>query len=361
MKMKHLATALLLTLATLSCKQNTREVSQNDEASPERIASLITNNLLARPDFMIYHTDEIHTIHYAEACAAFGAARIAGLKQDTTLLLNIENRYKPVYTDSLLGPPGHVDINVYGILPLELYKHLSTDYLLQQGKYLADQQWENPLPDGLTPQTRYWIDDIWMIGSLQIQAYLVTNDKEYIDRAALEIASYLKRLQQPNGLFFHGEHAPFHWGRGNGWVAAGLAELIAVLPSSNEHYPFIRESYIKMMRSLLRYQADDGMWRQLIDHEESWKETSSTAMFGYAITVGVKKGILEEPAFREASQRAWQALIKHINEKGELSGVCVGTGQSTDVQYYLDRGKVTGDLHGQAPMLWFAFSLMNEY
>jgi len=171
----------------------------------------------------------------------------------------------------------------------------------------------------------------------------------------------LKKLQQPNGLFFHGENAPFHWGRGNGWVAAGLAELISELPKSNKHYQFIHDSYVKMMESLLRYQADDGMWRQLIDHENSWKETSSTAMFGYAMTIGVKKGILKDAAFTNAYQQAWLSLVNYINEKGELSDVCVGTGQSRDVQYYLDRGKVTGDLHGQAPMLWFAYSIMHKY
>lgn len=361
-KMKLFLFTLILCLScTVSGNSQAKKVFWTKESSPEKISSRVTANLLGRPDFMIYHTDDIHTIHYAEVCTAFGAARIAGIKKDTALLIQIEKRYRPVFNDSLLGPPGHVDINVYGILPFELYKYLSMDHLLKQGKYLADQQWENPLPGGLTPQTRYWIDDIYMIGSLQIQAYRVTGEKKYIERAALEIASYLQKLQQPNGLFFHGENAPFHWGRGNGWVAAGLAELISELPKSNKHYQFIHDSYVKMMKSLLQYQADDGMWRQLIDHENSWKETSSTAMFGYAMTIGVKKGILKDPAFTNAYQRAWLSLVNYMNDKGELSDVCVGTGQSTDVQYYLDRGKVTGDLHAQAPMLWFAFSIMNEY
>jgi len=39
---------------------------------------------------------------------------------------------------------------------------------------------------------------------------------------------------------------------------------------------------------------------------------------------------------------------------------CVGTGQSTDEQYYLNRPRIIGDLHGQAPMLWFAHSLLKD-
>jgi hypothetical protein len=30
-------------------------------------------------------------------------------------------------------------------------------------------------------------------------------------------------------------------------------------------------------------------------------------------------------------------------------------------QYYFDRGKSTGDFHGQVPMLWFAYSLLADY
>jgi unsaturated rhamnogalacturonyl hydrolase len=120
-----------------------------------------------------------------------------------------------------------------------------------------------------------------MIGCLQIQAYRSTGNMIYLERAALEIDSYIQRLQQPNGLFYHGIDAPFYWGRGNGWVAAGLAELLSVLPESNSHYNSILNGYKKMMKTLVETQASDGMWRQLIDKEESFKETSSTGMFGF--------------------------------------------------------------------------------
>jgi rhamnogalacturonyl hydrolase YesR len=103
------------------------------------------------------------------------------------------------------------------------------------------------------------------------------------------------------------------------------------------------------------------MWRQLIDKEEAWKETSSTAMFGYAITVGVKKGLLPKDKFIPAYQKAWLSLVEYINEDGKVTDVCAGTGKSDDVNYYLNRPRNTGDLHGQAPVLWFAYSLLATY
>jgi sialate O-acetylesterase len=330
----------------------------NENNSPQKITKMVIDDLLSRTDFMMYVSDHCTAVHYAEACAGFGAARFAGLMNDSATIAKLAERYMNVIEDSIPNTANHVDANVYGILPLELYRHTKEEKFLAQGLSLAESQWNNPLPNGLTNQTRYWIDDVWMIGSLQVQAYRVTGKEIFLERAALAVDAYLQKLQQPNGLFFHGKDAPFFWGRGNGWVAAGLAELLSELPESNPHYPSILEGYKKMMNALLLYQVEDGMWWQLIDQEDSWKETSSTAMFGYAISTGVKSGLLPQPKFTKAYQKAWLALVEYINEDGKIIDVCAGTGQSSDINYYLTRPRITGDFHGQAPILWFAYSLI---
>jgi rhamnogalacturonyl hydrolase YesR len=330
------------------------------DQSPETVGRMITDDLFTRADLMMYTSEQCTGVHYAEACTGFGAARFAGLTNDSSTIVKLSKRYMKVIDDRIANTANHVDVNVYGILPLELYIQTKERRFFEQGIDLADIQWKNPLPNGLTNQTRYWVDDIWMIGSLQVQAFRATGRQVYLDRAALEIDSYLQRLQQSNGLFHHGERAPFFWGRGNGWAAAGLAELLSELPESNPHYSSAVEAYRRMMNALLCYQSEDGMWRQLVDKEESWKETSSTAMFGYAISVGVKKGILSKPKFAAAYQKAWLSLVKYVNDEGKITNVCPGTGQSNDMDFYLDRPRTTGDLHGQAPVLWFAYSLLSD-
>ena len=344
----------LITMLSLCC------CMKNDDMSPEEVGGKIIENLLGRPDFFMYDIESgtVHGIHYAEACTGFGAARFAGLLKDSLTVQKLSDRYMKVLNDSIINTANHVDVNVYGILPLELYRQTKNEKFMDQGLYLADVQWEEPLPDGLTNQTRYWIDDIWMINSLQVQAYRVTGRNIYLEKAALETDAYLKKLQQPDGLFHHGENAPFFWGRGNGWVAAGLAELLSELPESNVYYQPILDGYKKMMEALLKYQSDDGMWRQLVDNEDAWKETSSTAMFGYAITVGVKKGLLPEDRFKQSYEKAWNKLTEYINDEGEVTDVCVGTGKGTSTEYYLARPRAAGDFHGQAPVLWFAYSLL---
>jgi len=346
---------LMSGIASQACTNEPPEANKNIE----KVSRLVINDLLTRDGLMMYNTPGLHTIHYAEICTAFGAIRLAREFNDTSLLHQLEKRYQGLLNHFDTLPTNHVDANVAGTLPLELYRWNGKKDYLQMGLKMADTQWENPQSDGLSKQTRYWIDDMYMIGILQIEAFKVTNKQVYLDRAAMELDAYLQKLQQPNGLFFHGPNAPFCWGRGNGWVAVALAEIIAVLPSTDSHYASILSGYKRMMDALIENQTPNGMWRQLVDNKNAWEETSATAMFGYSIKLGVNKGILSGEKYQNAYEQAWIALTKHISEQGKLTDICVGTGQSSDITYYLTRPVTKGDLHGQAPTLWFALSLIS--
>ncbi|MFA5256649.1 MAG: glycoside hydrolase family 88 protein [Opitutales bacterium] len=232
---------------------------------------------------------------------------------------------------------------------------------------LADAQWAQTTPDGITTEARYWVDDMYMISALQVQAYRATGDAKYLDRAALAMTAYLDKLQQPNGLFFHTDTSPCYWARGNGWYAAGMVEILGELPLDHPHRERIMTGYRKMMKALLEYQSEDGRWRQLIDQPESWLESSGTAMFTYALVVGVKRGWLEPDVYGPAARKAWLAIVANLDDRARVKDVCVGTGEAyyqvggepeDQIKYYLDRPRVTGDLHGQAPILWTAAALL---
>jgi hypothetical protein len=345
--------ALLLSLVLSACAAAQRPAL---EPSPARIGALAAQDLLGRRDFMRYDVGEVHALHYAEVAAAYGALRLAAATHDRALKRQILARYRR--TTSFPNTLNHVDANVFGVWSLELSRQrLAGPADLADGVRMAEGQWGETGVDGLSLQARYWIDDVWMIGALQIEAWRATHRQEFLDRAALTARLYVARLQQPNGLFHHGPDAPFFWARGNGWVAAGLTEILSELPPDHPDYPAIVAGYRRMMAALLANQAGDGMWRQLIDHPQAWKETSGTAMFGYAMAVGVRRGILTDPAYGVAVRRAWAGLAGYVGPDGRLSQVCVGTGQSRDAGYYLGRPTVTGDLHGQAALLWFAAEL----
>jgi unsaturated rhamnogalacturonyl hydrolase len=197
-----------------------------------------------------------------------------------------------------------------------------------------------------------------MITTVQAQAYLATGNRKYIDRAAKEMMLYLDKIQLENGLFYHSPEAHFIWGRGNGWMAVGMAEILRILPKDHPNRSRIMEGYHKMMTALLKYQEEDGMWRQIIDDSEAWKETSGTAMFTYAFITGVKNGWLDKKKYGSAARKGWLALITYINQDDELTDVCEGTNIKNDHDYYLQRKRIIGDLHGQAPLIWCATALL---
>jgi rhamnogalacturonyl hydrolase YesR len=113
-----------------------------------------------------------------------------------------------------------------------------------------------------------------------------------------------------------------------------------------------------MMAALLKYQGKDGMWRQLIDHEEAWPESSSSAMFTFAMITGVKNGWLDGATYGPAARRAWIAVSGYVDQNADITSVCEGTGKLNDLEYYLNRARRTGDFHGQAPLLWAASALL---
>jgi hypothetical protein len=243
-------------------------------------------------------------------------------------------------------------------VPLEIAIQTKDKKYLDYGLSFADRQWVDPQPDGLSHETRYWIDDMYMLTILQLQAYRATGDKKYLDRDANEMVAYLDKLQQPNGLFYHAPDVPFFWGRGDGWVAAGMTEMLRTLPADHPQRARIMAGYKLMMAALLKYQGADGMWRQLIDHDEAWEESSSSGMFTFALITGVKNGWLDAATYGPAARKAWIAVTGFIDQNNDVTNICEGTNKLNSLDYYLMRKRRTGDFHGQEPVLWAASELL---
>jgi len=322
--------------------------------------------------------DRKHMLHagkwisYPETFNWNGALQYAAITKDKKLLSLLEARFEKLTAQekALLPIMNHVDLNMFGSLPLKLYQITKDKQYLDLGMPYADTQWAVPQnanaqqkewnDHGYSWQTRLWIDDMYMITIIQSQAYKVTGDRKYIDRAAKEMVLYLDKLQRPNGLFYHAPDVPFYWGRGNGWMAAGMTELLRLLPQDSEYRARILKGYETMMKSLKKYQSANGMWNQLIDEPECWAETSGSAMFTYAMITGVKHGWLDVKEYAPVARKAWLAMIPYINEKGDVAEVCVGTNKKNDKQYYYDRPRNVGDSHGQSPYLWCVAALLEK-
>lgn len=323
--------------------------------SPQEVGKRVAERFVVTP-----HANSTY-IAYEEVCTWYGALTFAQLTGDKALAAQLMRRFDPLMSQpgsALVPDKRHVDFSMFGSLPLEIYIETKDPKYLEMGKRFADIEWQDPQPDGLTSETRYWIDDMYMITILQVQAYRATKDRKYLDRAAREMVEYIGKLQQPNGLFYHAPDAPFFWGRGNGWMAAGISEILRSMPGNYPLRSRILAAYRKEMKAIVSYQGQDGTWRQLIDHPESFEETSGSGMFTFALISGVKNGWLDAGTYGPASRKAWIALAGFVDQNGDMTSVCVGTGKNNSLEFYLRRPRHTGDDHGQAPILWAASALL---
>ncbi|MDF2192582.1 glycoside hydrolase family 88 protein [Paraflavitalea sp. CAU 1676] len=338
--------------------------------APQEVGRRLIDRFIATPHTNFGMPGPPGSITYSEVCTWLGALRVAGTLRDKRSMGLLEERFKPLlYAKNKLQPrPDHVDHTVFGTVPLELYRQTGNTLYRDMGLWFADEQWKLPanalpeysrlLDNGYSWQTRLWIDDMFMITAIQSQAYRVTQQRSYIDRAAHEMILYLDSIQRPNGLFYHAADVPVFWGRGNGWMAAGMTELLKALPKDNANRPRILAAYRTMMATLKDHQRADGMWGQLVDDPQSWAESSCTGMFAYALITGVKQGWLDKKTYEPVARKAWLALVTYIDEQGDVREVCEGTNKKNDRQFYLDRRRITGDMHGQAPVLWCVAALL---
>ena len=320
-------------------------------------------------------------VFYAVVSLWVNALECARLAGDAELERTLVRRFEPYYGPKADHLPKfkHVDYTIVGALPIEIAILTGDARARTLGLKYADMQWERPKPDdppppmnvtpfeerlklwqdGYSDQTRLWIDDAYMMTVLQSQAFRLTGDSKYIERAAKEMCLYLEKLQLPDGLFNHAPDAPFKWGRGNGWMAAGMPMVLRYLPDASPYRGRILEGYRRMMSALLSAQNENGMWNQLVGDRESWEESSATAMFTAAFAMGIRQGILDEETYGPAARKGYLALVDRLDRFGNLPDVCAGTCTKNDHAHYLTRPRINGDPHAQAPLLWACSALLD--
>ena len=209
-----------------------------------------------------------------------------------------------------------------------------------------------PHPDTL------WLDDLYMGVPALAQMGALTGDTTYFDDATKQVLQFSARMFVPGkNLFRHGwvrtmePHPAFHWGRANGWAALAMAELLDVLPENHPGRAAVLAQYRAHVAGIAAMQDSTGLWHQLLDHPESYLETSASAMFVYAIAHGINRGWLDVTAYGPMASVAWNAVAQKVNAAGQVEGTCVGTGMGFDPLYYSCRPTSILAAHGYGPVL----------
>lgn len=213
------------------------------------------------------------------------------------------------------------------------------NYVMSEQVRLTDGTLCRPEPEANT----IWADDLFMSVPFLLRYAKVSGDVAYYEEAVKQIVSYNKYLfDNESGLYFHGwfgssgKNSIAKWGRANGWIAWATTEALTYLPELDSNYETILELYKRQMKELIKYQGKCGLWHQILDREDSFEETSSTAMFVLAMARGIRNGWIGKE-YLNSVLIGWEGIKNMILPDGTVTGICQGTEIGNSYEFYYKR------------------------
>ena len=158
-----------------------------------------------------------------------------------------------------------------------------------------------------------WLTSSWRQAQVTLydrQDHLWYRDREYV------IAPDGSGPRTPSG-------AKVFWGRGNGWVLAGVARVLAHMPDDYPERPRFERLMGEMAARLVELQGSDGLWRSSLLDPASYPapEASGSALIAFGLAAGVNSGVLDADSYLPAVRRAWSGLDGLIDPAGKVGWV----------------------------------------
>lgn len=178
-----------------------------------------------------------------------------------------------------------------------------------------------------------WCDALFMAPPVFSKLYRITGKEKYLEFMDREFkCSYVFLYDLKERMFFRDSRYFYQreankekvfWGRGNGWVLGGLAEVMKDLPKKSKYRPFYEKLFVEMCSRMIEIQQPDGFWHaSLLDPVTyATPETSCTAFILYALAYGVNEGILDKETYMPAINKCWEAMKGVIEPNGKLNYV----------------------------------------
>ena len=222
---------------------------------------------------------------------------------------------------------------------------------------------EHRLSDGTFARHRpqrntLWLDDMYMSIPALAQMSRLAKDQKYLNEAVKQVVQFAEKMFVPEKkMFRHGwvesmtTHPSFFWGRANGWAMLTMVEVLDVLPQSHPKRNYILDLLRMHIEGITAYQSGDGFWHQLVDRNDSYYETSATAIFTYCIARAVNRGWVDSKAYGPIACLGWNAVQSKIEKDGKVDGTCVGTGMAFDPAFYYYRPISVYAAHSYGPVL----------
>lgn len=180
-------------------------------------------------------------------------------------------------------------------------------------------------PDSLT----IWAEDLYAGGLLLCRAYKASRSRKYLEEAVKQVILVDRKLKDRySGLYWHGyslalgEPSSSKFARANALILLAKAELLSALPESYPEREAILKTFRDQSEAVLEYQSIDGRWHQVLDNEDTYLETSATAMFVAAFADGINNNWLyNKEKFKKVAISGWLSVVNQVDENGNLDGV----------------------------------------
>ncbi len=222
--------------------------------------------------------------------------------------------------------------------------------------YIANQQYR--YTDGQFARLRpvkntVWLDDMFMgVPALALHGnwqeaerqFRLFHDKMWVPSVGLYRHGWIPSSDSNQGGAWH---PSFFWARANGWALLTACELLDVQQSE-----YIMQCFLDHLHGLLPLQHQTGAWHQLLDRQDTYLETSCTAIYCYCLAHAINRGWIDAETYGAQALLAWNYVSSKVNTLGQVEGTCVGTGLAFDPAFYAYRPVSKFAAHGYGPTIW---------
>lgn len=261
---------------------------------------------------------------------------------------------------------GHCLITLYEATGEEKYMDIIKSkiaYLRQDALRFGDHVLQHTVSANNDFPEQCWADTLFMAAFFMLRVGVMTKDAELVDDALNQYYWHIQYLQdEATGLWYHGynnimkDHmSGFYWGRANCWAAFTMSMVGHVLPECYLYpqYLEIVGSLNEQLSALKLLQTENGLWRTILDDEESYEELSASAGIAAAMTI---KG---NPLHIKYVEKSIKGVLDHVAADGRLTDVSGGTAVMKDRDGYRNISKKWIQGWGQGMALAFFSAVLN--
>jgi len=283
------------------------------------------------------HEKPHHPLDWTNGALYVGMVKWAAMAEDDSYYnwlkeIGKENEWK------LHRRKYHADDHTVGQMYIELFRKYQDSTMIQPTIDQFDFIRLHPAQTVLNWKTPYhqdrwnWCDALFMSPPVWAKLYKITGNKKYIDFMVSEYKATTDFLfDKESNLYYRDESfigkfdngTKIFWSRGNGWVFAGLTNVMNELDTTSEEYAYFKGIYEKMAKKLLEIQTPEGHWSMSLLGQQFYPtpETSGSSFFIYGLAWGINNGILDKLKYENAVTKGWSAMVGHLTEEGMLGYV----------------------------------------